>query len=44
MVSFAHQVAAKNKYVAMISATVETDNPKSELSQVLSLIGRYDAE
>ena len=38
-VSFAHNVAAKDYYVAMVSTTVETANPEDELKPGLDLLG-----
>lgn len=38
-VSFAHNVAAKNYYLAMVSTTVETGNPEEELKPGLDLLG-----
>ncbi|XP_029636896.1 rab GDP dissociation inhibitor alpha [Octopus sinensis] len=38
-VSYAHNVAAKNFYLAIVSTTVETDNPENELSIGLNLLG-----
>jgi len=37
-VSFAHNVAAKGKYLAIVSTTVETDNPEQELQLGLNLL------
>ena len=31
MVSYTHQVAAKNWFIAMVSTTVETANPEDEI-------------
>ena len=39
MVSHAHKIAFKNKYVAMISTTVETNDPERELGPALNLLG-----
>ena len=38
-VSFAHNVASKGFYLAMVSTTVETGNPSSELKPGLDLLG-----
>jgi len=39
MVSFAHAVASKNRYIAIVSTTVETANPIEELAPGLNLVG-----
>lgn len=39
MVSYTHQVAAKNWFVAMVSTTVETENPEEEIKPGLDLLG-----
>ena len=39
LVSYTHQVAAKNWFVAMVSTTVETDNPEAEIKPGLDLLG-----
>ena len=39
MVSFAHNVAAKGFYIAIVSTTVETSNPENELKPGLALLG-----
>ena len=39
MVSFAHNVAAKGFYIAIVSTTVETGNPEAELEPGLKLLG-----
>jgi Rab GDP dissociation inhibitor len=39
MVSSAHAVCAKGLYIAMISTTVETDNPQSEITPAFELLG-----
>ena len=41
-VSYAHNVAAKNKYLAIASTTVETNNPEGELEIAYNLIGSVD--
>jgi len=43
-VSYAHSVAAKNKWVALISTTVETSNPRAEIELGMKLLGPIDAE
>lgn len=47
MVSYAHHVAAGDKYIAIVSTTVETSNPIQELEPGFMLIGktleRFDA-
>jgi len=39
MVSYTHQVSAKGWFIAMISTTVETDNPEAEIQPGLNLVG-----
>ncbi|XP_065340147.1 rab GDP dissociation inhibitor alpha [Cloeon dipterum] len=39
LVSYTHQVAAKNWFVAMVSTTVETDQPENEIQHGLKLLG-----
>merc|ERR1712087_929497 len=39
MVSFAHCIAAKDKYVAIVSTVVETANPEKEIEPALKLLG-----
>ena len=39
VVSFAHNVAPKNYYIAIVSTTVETSNPEAELKPGLDLLG-----
>lgn len=39
MVSFAHMVAARGFYVAIVSTTVETRNPLGELEPGINLLG-----
>ncbi len=41
-VSFAHNVAAKGKYIAIVSTTVETANPVQELEAGMMLLGPVD--
>ena len=38
MVSFAHNVAASGKYIAIISTTVETADPENEIKPALDLL------
>lgn len=38
-VSFAHNVASKGFYLAMVSTTVETDKPEDELKPAIQLLG-----
>ncbi|KAL0267645.1 UNVERIFIED_CONTAM: hypothetical protein PYX00_009854 [Menopon gallinae] len=40
LVSFTHQVAAKGWFIAMVSTTVETENPEQEIKPGLDLLGR----
>eukprot|EP00929_Paragymnodinium_shiwhaense_P001569 TRINITY_DN101804_c0_g1_i1.p1 TRINITY_DN101804_c0_g1~~TRINITY_DN101804_c0_g1_i1.p1 ORF type:complete len:457 (+),score=131.79 TRINITY_DN101804_c0_g1_i1:68-1438(+) len=39
MVSWAHNIAAKDKYVAIVSTVVETGNPEQEIEPALKLLG-----
>lgn len=39
MVSFAHNVAAKGYFIAIVSTTVETSHPEGELKPGLDLLG-----
>ena len=39
MVSAAHCVCAKGYFVAMVSTTVETENPEEEIQPAISLLG-----
>jgi len=39
VVSFAHNVAPKGKYLAIVSTTVETKDPKTELDAGIKLLG-----
>ena len=41
-VSYAHNVACKGKYLAIVSTTVETENPEAELEPGLKLLGKVD--
>jgi len=40
MVSFAHSVASAGKYIAIVSTTVETNNPIKELEPGFGLLGK----
>mmetsp|Transcript_34830 Transcript_34830/g.90978 ORF Transcript_34830/g.90978 Transcript_34830/m.90978 type:complete len:451 (-) Transcript_34830:67-1419(-) len=42
MISWAHCVAAKDKYIAIVSATVETPNPVQEIQPALNLLGKIE--
>lgn len=42
--SYAHNVAAKGKYIATVSTTVETANPEAELAPGLALLGQIDVK
>ena len=39
MVSYTHSIAPKGFFVALVSTTVETDNPEKELQPGLDLLG-----
>jgi Rab GDP dissociation inhibitor len=39
MVSWAHNIAAKDKYVAIVSTVVETGNPAKEIEPAMKLLG-----
>lgn len=39
MTSWAHCVAAKDKYIAIVSTTIETNNPEKEIEPALGLLG-----
>lgn len=41
MVSSAHNVAAKNYYLAIVSTIVETDNPQEEIRPAVNLLGSF---
>ena len=47
MVSNAHAVCAKNLYIAIVSATVETENPTKEIEPAIAMLGtireRFDS-
>ncbi|CAN9508088.1 unnamed protein product [Ophioblennius macclurei] len=38
MISFAHNVAAQGKYIAIVSTTVETSSPEAEIKPALDLL------
>jgi len=40
LISFAHNVAPKGKYIAICSTTVETDKPQQELQPAISLFSK----
>jgi Rab GDP dissociation inhibitor len=42
VVSHAHNVAPKGKYIALVSTQVETGNPEDELKAGLALLGKID--
>jgi len=42
VVSFAHNVAPKGKYIALVSTQVETGNPEKELEPGLVLLGKVE--
>ena len=42
MVSYTHNVASENFYIAMVSTTVETSNPENELAPGLKLLGAIE--
>jgi len=39
MVSWSHMIAAKDKYVAIVSTVIETPNPEKEIEPALKLLG-----
>lgn len=39
MVSYSHLICKKGLYVAIISATVETENPEEEIAPAIALLG-----
>lgn len=39
MISWAHSIAAKDKYVAIVSTVIETANPEKEIEPALKLLG-----
>jgi len=42
VVSFAHNVAAKGKWIAIVSTTVETNKPEEELKPAFALLGKIE--
>ncbi|KAJ0064609.1 hypothetical protein NL108_011364 [Boleophthalmus pectinirostris] len=42
MISYAHNVAAQGKYIAIVSTTVETAEPESEIAPALELLEPID--
>lgn len=42
MMSFAHNVAAQGKYIAIASTTVETNDPEREIKPALDLLEPID--
>ena len=42
MISYAHNVAAQGKYIAIISTTVETSEPEAEIEPALELLEPID--
>jgi hypothetical protein len=40
--SYAHNVAANNKWLAFVSTTVETSSPEAELAPGLALLGHIE--
>jgi len=42
VVSFAHNVAPKGRYIALVSTQVETNKPEEELKHGISLLGKVD--
>jgi len=42
VVSYAHNVAPKGRWIALVSTTVETNKPEEELKPGLSLLGKVD--
>ena len=44
MVSFAHCIAHKDKYIAIVCAMVETENPEQEIVPALRLLGRIERQ
>jgi len=43
-VSFHHQVAAKGKFISVLSCPVESKNPKAELAPAFALLGAIDQQ
>lgn len=44
MISFAHNVAAQGKYIAIVSTTVETKEPEKEIRLALELLEPIEQE
>lgn len=42
MISYAHNVAAQGKYIAIVSTTVETAEPETEIEPALELLEPID--
>lgn len=42
MISYAHNVAAQGKYIAIASTTVETSDPEAEIEPALELLEPID--
>lgn len=42
MISYAHNVAAQGKYIAIASTTVETNDPEAEIEPALELLEPID--
>jgi len=42
MISWAHRVAIKNKYIAIVSTTAETAEPEEEIEPALALLGTIE--
>ena len=42
MISYAHNVAAQGKYIAIVSTTVETGEPEAEIEPALELLEPID--
>lgn len=42
MISYAHNVAAQGKYIAIASTTVETSDPEAEIQPALELLEPID--
>lgn len=42
VVSYAHNVAPKGKWIALVSTQVETNNPEAELKPGINLLGKID--
>lgn len=42
MISYAHNVAAQGKYIAIVSTTVETNEPEVEIEPALELLEPID--